>query len=113
MGSADAAGAKAKAATRNAKPRARAARVWKPMIMPSRPRGAPRVESSQERRQDLSGKAPFPPGQALSPHQGLIGFGQDRYRPAMAQSAPLTSPPRAPLAFRVGIVGHRPNRMPD
>ena len=31
----------------------------------------------------------------------------------MPEPAPLTSPPRAPLAFRVGIVGHRPNRMPD
>ena len=33
--------------------------------------------------------------------------------PTMVDPAPLTSPPRAPLAFRVGIVGHRPNRMPD
>ena len=31
----------------------------------------------------------------------------------MSLSAPaLTSPPRAVIAFRVGIVGHRPNRLP-
>ena len=30
----------------------------------------------------------------------------------MTEPARLTSPPRAPLAFRVGIVGHRPNRLP-
>lgn len=29
----------------------------------------------------------------------------------LQSSGPLKSPPRAPLAFRVGVVGHRPNRL--
>jgi len=28
------------------------------------------------------------------------------------RAATLTSPPRAVIAFRVGVVGHRPNRLP-
>src|SRR4051812_20335776 len=32
--------------------------------------------------------------------------------PMSSRAAGLTSPPRTVLAFRVGIVGHRPNRLP-